>query len=137
MSSVLQDKTLTTADLAAAADMSRTVDPASSTSTTAVAIRSTGDGGESGQLAALFLPASVKAFQDQWDAVQTGFVDDPKQAVRQADELVAQVMTNLADTFSNERNKLESQVEQPEQATTENLRVALHRYRSFFQLLSL
>ncbi len=82
MSSVLQDKTLTTADLAAAADMSRTVDPASSTSTTAVAIRSTGDGGESGQLAALFLPASAKAFQDQWDAVQTGFVDDPKQAVR-------------------------------------------------------
>lgn len=138
MSSVLQDKTLTTADLAAAADMSRTVDPASSTSTTAVAIRSTGDGGESGQLAALFLPASAKAFQDQWDAVQIGFVDDPKQAVRQADELVAQVMKNLADTFSNERNKLESQVEQPEQATTENLRVALHRYRSFLQrLLSL
>ena len=78
------------------------------------------------------------ARQDQWDAVQIGFVDDPKQAVRQADELVAQVMKNLADTFSNERNKLESQVEQPEQATTENLRVALHRYRSFFQrLLSL
>ncbi len=47
-------------------------------------------------------------------------------------------MKNLADTFSNERNKLESQVEQAEQATTENLRIALHRYRSFFQrLLSL
>ncbi len=84
------------------------------------------------------MPASAKAFQHQWDTVQIGFVDDPKQAIRQADELVAQVMKNLADTFSNERNKLESQVEQPEQATTENLRVALHSYRSFFQrLLSL
>lgn len=139
MSSVLQDKPVTTADLAAAARAPREVDAATRDSeTTAIAVRSTGDGGDSGQLAALFLPASAKAFQDQWDAVQIGFVDDPKQAVRQADELVAQVMKNLADTFSNERNKLESQVEQPEQASTENLRIALRRYRSFFQrLLSL
>jgi len=58
--------------------------------------------------------------------------------VRKADELVAQVMKSLAETFSNERAELEGQVDQTEQASTENLRVALRRYRSFFQrLLSL
>ena len=47
-------------------------------------------------------------------------------------------MKSLAETFSDERTKLEAQVGQPEQASTENLRIALHRYRSFFQrLLSL
>ena len=90
------------------------------------------------QLAPLFLPDAAQSFRDRWDAVQIGFVDDPKQAVRQADELVAQVMKSLAETFSNERAKLEGQVEQTEQTSTENLRVALQRYRSFFQrLLSL
>jgi len=70
--------------------------------------------------------------------VQIGFVDDPRQAVRQADELVAQVMKSLAETFSSERASLEEQLEQTDSASTENLRVALRRYRSFFQrLLSL
>jgi hypothetical protein len=137
MNSVLQEPALSTADLVAAADSPRTVDPAPSASTTADP-PGISAGRENSQLAALFLPASAKDFQAQWDAVQIGFVDDPKQAVRQADELVAQVMKSLAETFYNERTKLESQVEQPEQASTENLRIALHRYRSFFQrLLSL
>jgi len=58
--------------------------------------------------------------------------------VRQGDELVAQVMQSLANTFSQERAKLESQLDQPDEASTENLRVALRRYRSFFKrLLSL
>jgi len=90
------------------------------------------------QLAPLFLPDAAGSFRARWDAVQIGFVDDPKQAVRKADELVAQVMKSLAETFSNERAELEGQVDQTEQASTENLRVALRRYRSFFQrLLSL
>ena len=58
--------------------------------------------------------------------------------MRQADELVAQVMKSLAETFSSERASLEEQLEQTDSASTENLRVALRRYRSFFQrLLSL
>lgn len=89
-------------------------------------------------LAPLFLPKEANDFRATWDAVQIGFVDDPKQAVRKADELVAQVMSTLAATFSNERSKLESQVDPTDDGSTENLRIALRRYRSFFQrLLSL
>lgn len=93
---------------------------------------------EEEQLAPLFTPEAAQAFREHWDAVQIGFVDDPKQAVQRADELVAQVMKSLAETFANERAQLEGQVQQAEQASTENLRVALRHYRSFFQrLLSL
>lgn len=95
--------------------------------------RISGDGGE--QLAPLFLPQMAQKFQAQWDEVQIGFVDDPTQAVRRADELVAQVMKNLAETFAEERANVESQMDPGD---TEHMRVALRRYRSFFQrLLSL
>jgi hypothetical protein len=90
------------------------------------------------QLAPLFASDVAGGFRSRWDEVQIGFVDDPRQAVRQADELVAQVMQSLAQTFSNERANLEGQLEKADSASTENLRVALRRYRSFFQrLLSL
>ena len=93
---------------------------------------------EDGPLAPLFLPDVSKDFRAHWDAVQIGFVDDPKRAVREAEDLVAQVMKSLAETLSKERAMLEGQVDHAEQASTENLRVALRRYRSFFQrLLSL
>jgi len=89
-------------------------------------------------LAALFEPEVAKDFRSNWDGVQSGFVDDPRQAVRQADELVAQVMKSLAGTFGAERAKLEGQVDPSDKASTEDLRVALRRYRSFFErLLSL
>lgn len=89
-------------------------------------------------LAPLFSPDLADGFRAEWDAVQISFVDDPKQAVRKADELVAQVMKSLAESFANERTRIEGQADSTEQASTENLRVALRRYRSFFQrLLSL
>jgi len=89
-------------------------------------------------LAALFSPEAASSFRARWDAIQIGFVDDPKEAVHQADALVDQVMTSLAETFSSERAGLEGQVAATEQASTENLRITLRRYRSFFQrLLSL
>ncbi len=89
-------------------------------------------------LAPLFRAQEAQDFRATWDTVQTGFVDDPKQAVRKADELVAQVMQTLARSFSDERSRLEGQVDPTEQASTEDLRIALRRYRSFFQrLLSL
>jgi hypothetical protein len=93
---------------------------------------------EDDELAPLFSSEMTKDFRGRWDAIQTGFVDDPKQAARQGDELVAQVMRSLTESFSKERAKLEGQLEQPDEASTENLRVALRRYRSFFKrLLSL
>jgi hypothetical protein len=94
------------------------------------------DAGE--PLAALFLAPVAEDFRRRWDAVQIGFVDDPKQAVRNADELVAQVMKTLAESFAEQRAGIEAGVDHSDQANTENLRVALQRYRSFFQrLLSL
>jgi hypothetical protein len=90
---------------------------------------------EEKQLAPLFLPDVAKEFRSRWDAVQRGFVDDPRQAVQQGDELVGQVMKSLAETFSNERATLESQLDQTDEASTETLRIALRRYRSFFERL--
>ena len=72
----------------------------------------------------LFLPAVAKDFRTRWDVVQSGFVDDPRQAVQKGHELVGQVMQSLAETFSNERAKLEGEL------STEKLRIALRRYRS-------
>jgi hypothetical protein len=90
------------------------------------------------QLAPMFVPDAANEFRTRWTAIQASFVDDPKQAVRQADELVAQVMKNLAESFSNERANLEAHLGQKDKVSTEDLRVALRRYRSFFErLLSL
>ena len=88
---------------------------------------------EERELAPLFLPDVAKEFRSRWDTVQRGFVDDPRQAVRQGDELVVQVMKSLAETFSNERATLEAQVNQTGTTSTESLRIALRRYRSFFE----
>lgn len=98
------------------------------------AVRS--DGEE--KLAPLFPQNVANEFRSRWDQVQFSFVDDPRRAVREGDELVAQVMKNLAQTFSEERSKLEQELGQTDASSTENLRMALRRYRSFFQrLLSL
>jgi hypothetical protein len=92
---------------------------------------------EAQPLAPLFTADVAQGFRSRWDATQIGFVDDPRQAVQQADELVAQVMKSLAQSFADERRQLEAQMHD-ERASTENLRIALQRYRSFFQrLLSL
>ena len=90
---------------------------------------------EQERLAPLFAAEAADDFRSRWDAVQIGFVDDPKQAVRQADELVGEVMHSLSESFANERSTLDAQIGQGDSASTENLRVALRRYRSFFQRL--
>ena len=87
------------------------------------------------RLAALFPQEVANDYRSRWDVVQRGFVDDPRQAVRQGDELVAQVLKNLSESFSNERATLEGQLGKADQASTETLRVALRRYRSFFERL--
>ena len=90
-------------------------------------------------LVELFEADVARAFKSRWDEVQISFVDDPTRAVKQADELVAEVMTSLAESFSRERTQLEGVVQSASDGrSTEDLRVALRRYRSFFQrLLSL
>jgi len=84
----------------------------------------------------LFAAEEVQGFRDNWQEIQIAFVDDPKSAVSQADELVAAVIQSLAATFAEHKSELESQWNQGE-AATEDLRLALRQYRSFFnQLLS-
>jgi hypothetical protein len=82
------------------------------------------------------LPSDANAdFQGRWEQIQTGFVDEPRQTVEQADELVAQVMQRVAEGFAAERERLEQQWGRGEDVSTEDLRVALQRYRGFFQRL--
>jgi hypothetical protein len=83
-------------------------------------------------LVPLFSNDAVQDYRSRWNALQTGFVDEPRHAVEEADELVAQVIKDLAETFSDERSKLEKQWDQGDKVSTEDLRLVLQRYRSFF-----
>jgi len=74
-------------------------------------------------------------FRARWESVQTQFVDEPRGAVQDADKLVATVMQKLAEGFALERERLEAQWDRGEDISTEDLRVALRRYRSFFERL--
>ena len=74
-------------------------------------------------------------FQGRWESIQTTFVDDPRNAVENADALVTELMQRLADGFAREREQLEGQWSRGEDVSTEDLRVALQRYRSFFRRL--
>jgi hypothetical protein len=79
--------------------------------------------------------ASTQELRSRWDQVQAGFVDEPRQAVQRADELVANAMKQIAEGFANERSKLESQWDRGDEVNTEDLRQALRKYRDFFQRL--
>ncbi|MFD7658315.1 hypothetical protein ACFV4N_30445 [Actinosynnema sp. NPDC059797] len=85
--------------------------------------------------APLFGEEDSANYQAEWRALQAGFVDDPREAVQRADELVAQVIQNLATTFAAHKSSLEGQWQQGGQVDTEELRQALKRYRSFFDRL--
>lgn len=71
----------------------------------------------------------------QWDSIQTGFVDEPRRAVQDADALVAGAMKRLAEVFASERSQLEGQWDRGDDVSTEDLRIALQRYRAFFERL--
>ncbi len=90
--------------------------------------------GESSEssLTPLFSEFEMNDFRARWDDVQAGFVDSPHRAVEQADELVATVMQRIADSFAEERSALEKQWGRGDNVSTEDLRVALQRYRAFF-----
>jgi hypothetical protein len=79
--------------------------------------------------------SEANELRSRWDAVQVGFVDEPRRAVEQADNLVAGTMKRLAEIFADERSKLEGQWDQGENVSTEDLRLALRPYRSFFSRL--
>jgi hypothetical protein len=83
----------------------------------------------------LFPENETNDFRTRWTDIQTGFVDEPRRAVEQADALVAEVIKRLASSFAEERSKLEGQWGRGDDVSTEDLRVSLRRYRSFFDRL--
>jgi hypothetical protein len=85
--------------------------------------------------APLFVAGDADGYRTRWSGIQTGFVDEPRKAVEQADALVAEVVKRLAEVFADERGRLETAWERKEQVSTEDLRQAMRRYRSFFERL--
>jgi hypothetical protein len=145
------DAELTTADLAGVGQFSRgdtevesVVEVESAELPVAAVARQVSRTGSYGAAAApaleretgpLFSSDETKNLHARWDAIQVGFVDEPRQAVEQADNLVAGTMKRLAEIFAEERSNLEGQWDQGENVSTEDLRLALRRYRSFFSRL--
>jgi len=87
------------------------------------------------ELAPLFEGDEAKKFRSRWLAIQSKFEDDPSASVKQADELVSDVIKNVTMNFSNRRIALEKQWNGEENTSTEDLRMAIKRYRSFFDRL--
>jgi hypothetical protein len=85
--------------------------------------------------AALFPAEEIQELRSRWDSIQTRFVDEPRQSVQEADALVAGTIKRLADIFAQERSKLEGQWDRGANVSTEELRLGLQRYRSFFTRL--
>ena len=83
----------------------------------------------------LFPGEELEGLRARWKEIQTAFVDEPRKAVEQADGLVASAMKRLAEVFADERSRLEQQWDRGDNVSTEALRVALQRYRSFFDRL--
>jgi len=83
----------------------------------------------------LFAGKEADDFRQRWSDIQTGFVDEPREAVERADALVASAIKRLAEVFAHERATLEQQWSRGNDVSTEDLRVALRRYRGFFDRL--
>ena len=83
----------------------------------------------------LFSEAQLEDFRSRWSNLQIRFVDEPRRAVEDADKLVTSVIQRLVDDLSNERSELEKQWDRADSVSTEDLRITLQRYRSFFDRL--
>jgi hypothetical protein len=83
----------------------------------------------------LFGKHEAKQFRTHWLEIQSRFVDDPDVSVKEADELVADVIMNITNSFADKRSSLENQWRRGDKVSTEDLRVALKRYRSFLDRL--
>jgi hypothetical protein len=81
------------------------------------------------------IPAErADSYNSRWNELKSEFVDEPRTAVRGANELVGEVLDELEELFRRQRADLEQGLDS-EQTTTEDLRLALGRYRSFFDRL--
>ncbi len=135
------DELLSTADVANAAERTPTLrnDRSEDSLTESTANRSdnaeSSDARMDAKRAPLFPSDQAETFKSRWTTIQSGFVDEPRRAVEQADSLIAEVMKSLAGSFADERETLERQWGKGNDVSTEDLRVGLQRYRSFFDRL--
>jgi len=130
------EEQLTTADMAGTTGRDDGRMPnANEESTLDAGTASSAGGTAEQQRTPLFPSDEAQGFRSRWDTVQAGFVDEPRRAVEQADSLIAEVMKSLAASFADERQKLESQWDRGDDVSTEDLRIGLQRYRSFFDRL--
>jgi hypothetical protein len=83
----------------------------------------------------LFEESAARKFRSRWQVIQGKFVDDPRASVKQADDLVADIIKNVTMTFADRRIGLEKQWNSGENVSTEDMRQALKRYRAFFERL--
>lgn len=83
----------------------------------------------------LFADADVEDYRIRWSSIQTAFVDEPRKAVQDADNLVKSVLNELSESFAQERQTLANQWGRGDNVSTEDLRITLRRYRSFFDRL--
>ncbi|MGE5361394.1 MAG: hypothetical protein ACM3NQ_20445 [Bacteroidales bacterium] len=135
-----KERPLSTSDIAGISDDERVTGSRTAAATVERRPAEDADAGrtvteENAAASPLFAPEEGQGYRTRWDAIQTGFVDEPRKAVEEADALVADVMKRLAEGFAKERTKLESQWDRGDKISTEDLRLALRRYRSFFQRL--
>jgi hypothetical protein len=87
------------------------------------------------QLEPLFADDRAGELRDRWQTLQSRFVDDPRDTVQAADSLVAELLQELARNFGETRARLEQQWTDGDDVSTEDLRLTLQRYRSFFERL--
>jgi hypothetical protein len=128
----MDEQRLTTSDLARGPERDELDGPADEP----LARDEGGDGRDAAAEAGPLLPADQgERFTGRWQEIQAGFVDEPRQSVERADALVADLMQRLAASFSEERERLEGQWDRGDEVSTEDLRVALTRYRAFFDRL--
>lgn len=80
----------------------------------------------------------IEELRTRWDTIQTDFIDEPMTAVKDADALVTSAVKQISEAFTDQKNQLEKQWHRGDEVSTEDLRLALQRYRSFFtRLLSI
>jgi hypothetical protein len=90
---------------------------------------------QEGPMHHVFAQQHAEDYRRRWLEIQSGFVDDPRTAVQTADQLVAEMIQRMVDVFAHEKRNLEGQWSQGDSVSTEDLRVALQRYRGFFERL--
>src|SRR5262245_47198573 len=83
-----------------------------------------------------FLPArQLGELRGRWTAIQSRFVDQPRKAVEEADNLLTTTVQQLEEVFSAERANIQKRWTRGEQVTTEDFRLAFQNYRAFFDRL--